>query len=257
MEFAPKRFRAYYEPFLGGGAFYFALHNAGWITSAVLNDLNPDLINAFNVVKDQVDALSTRLEDIQERFRNTDDRSDYYYRMREEVPAGIVDRAGRFIFLNKTCYNGLYRVNRRGQFNVPFGRYHNPSIYDPRQLRSVSNALSNAELHYGLFQDATVGASSGDFVYFDPPYQPLSRTANFTAYTVGRFGFEEQRALAVEFDRLASIGVHVMLSNSDHSAIEELYSGKGYRIREVLATRLINCDASKRGAIAELIVTNY
>lgn len=253
----PGEFRDYHEPFLGGGAFYFALKAAGRTERAFLNDSNADLIDAYVAVRERVDEVIGALRRMEKAYRRTSRQSDFYYSIRSVRPRSKVRRATRFIFLNKTCYNGLYRVNRRGEFNVPFGRYVNPRVCDEANLRLASNALSGVGLTAVDFKKALSDVRQGDLVYLDPPYFPLSQTANFTGYTAGKFGLAEQEELAAEFERLDRIGAYVMLSNASHRTIDMLYGGKGYDISEVRAKRIINCDATRRGPVTEIIVRNY
>jgi DNA adenine methylase len=253
----PGQFRRYHEPFVGGGALFFALASQGRIAGAILNDLNADLACVYEVIKGQPEHLIEILRGIERRFKACRNQSEFYYNVRNSEPCSRIERAARFIFLNKTCYNGLYRVNKKGKFNVPFGRYKNPSIYDQDNIRLVSEALISVNISSAPFQEALRVVEKDDFVYLDPPYQPVSSTANFTGYTAGRFHIQDQEELAQEFDRMHRLGAKVLLSNSDHEVIERLYSGKGYATVEVKANRQINCDATKRGPIAELLVRNY
>ncbi|MEW6275387.1 MAG: DNA adenine methylase [Bacillota bacterium] len=236
----------YVEPFVGGGAVFFHLLPE----RAVLIDNNPELINFYLVVRDSLEPLLADLR----RHRNT---AGHYYRVRAMDPEQMdpVSRASRFLYLNKTAYNGLYRVNRRGRHNVPFGRYKNPRIVDEENLRLVSGTLRQARIVLGDFSRALEYAKTGSFVYFDPPYHPLSPTANFTSYTSGAFGEEDQRRLAEVFRRLDGQGCLVMLSNSDTPFIRELYAG--YDVQVVYARRAINCRADARGPVTELVIRNY
>lgn len=236
----------YYEPFLGGGAVFFSLHPA----NAVLNDSNHDLIELYQIVRDDVENLIDHL-----KFHYNE--MNYFYMVREQDPATLlpVERAARFIFLNKTCYNGLYRVNSKGKFNVPFGRYSNPLICDSEGLRSASQALKTKTLLCTDFETATATAVKGDFVYFDPPYQPLSVTSNFTGYTPKGFSNIDQERLSQVFKDLSAKGVFVMLSNNDTPLIRNLY--KDFHQHEVWAKRAINCKSTGRGKIIELIITSY
>lgn len=242
----PGEFSRYIEPFVGGGALFFALGHR----DAVLCDANPELINCYEVVRDSVDDLMSLLTDHV-------NEADYFYQLRASNldDMSAIERASRFIFLNRTCFNGLYRVNARGQFNTPFGRYTNPRICDETALRSASEALVDARLVLGDYRVALAEATVGDFVYLDPPYVPVSKHADFKRYTKDQFREADQLELAVEFRRLADLGCHVMLSNSWHPLVEELYAG--YTIDIVEARRLVNCDASKRGPVQEAIVRNY
>jgi DNA adenine methylase len=238
----PASFRRYIEPFAGGGAVFFHLHSLGQLGDkrAFLIDNLEELINCYGVIQSQVEAYFYKV-------RAWDRRADYTQR-------SDVERAARFIFLNRTCYNGLYRVNRRGQFNVPFGRYANPTICDAANLRAVQRALQGVALLQGDFSRCLDLAGSGDFVYLDPPYHPLSDTAYFTSYTAADFGVEDQRRLAALFRELDRRGCQVMLSNSFTSLVQELY--QGYDQIQVQAIRAISTRGSRRGAIPELLVMN-
>ena len=245
---SPRRFRRYFEPFLGGAALFFRLAPR----FGVLSDCNADLINMYRCVAWNVEAVIRRLARHREEHTEAN-----YYRMRERWNtdgelAADVDRAAAFIYLNKTCYNGLWRVNSRGQFNVPVGRYDEPSIFDPAAMRAASRLLQRAEIAACHFRDAAAEARAGDFVYFDPPYHPLSETANFTSYTAGSFGADDQRELAEVARALVRRGCSVMVSNSDTAFIRELY--RGFRIDVVDCARAINSKASARGPQRELII---
>ena len=246
----PGSFNAYHEPFIGGGALYFALANQGLIGRANLSDANPSLIDVYLSLRDCVDELIADLgQHIYER--------EHYYQVRALRPAelSLPERAARIIYLNKTCYNGLYRENRRGEFNVPFGRYVNPTICDEPNLRAASLALQGVEIARCHFSTVLDYAQRGDFVYFDPPYHPLSATANFTSYDRRGFGPDDQRQLRDVFTRLGDRGIQAMLSNSDTPFIRELY--EGFAIDQVQAARAVNSKANGRGKVAEVIVRNY
>jgi DNA adenine methylase len=243
----PRHFRRYLEPFVGGGAVFFHLQPH----QSVLGDSNEELINAYRVIRDTPDDLIASLE--QHRYE-----SDYYYEVRSRDPQSLsdVERASRFIFLNKTCYNGLYRVNKKGQFNVPFGRYATPPrIFDTDNLRGVSRLLGTTELVCASYEQTVQRAEPGDFVYFDPPYHPLTATANFTRYTQIAFTDFDQFWLAQAFRTLSERGVFVMLNNSDTPLVRWLY--KDLRVVEAKANRAINSDPAKRKPVVELIITNY
>ncbi len=242
----PARFERYFEPFLGSAALFFALQP----TRAVLSDANPRLMAVYQALQRDPEPVIAALA----RFRN---ERDCYYEARgwrhDELPQA--QAAARIIFLNKTCYNGLYRENRRGEFNVPFGRYKNPRICDAANLRAVHRALEGVVLRCQDFAEALDDTLPGDFVYLDPPYHPLSATASFTGYHRDGFGVEEQRRLAAAVRELDRRGVRFMLSNSDTPLIRELYAG--YPACRVEARRAINSKAERRGKVAELIVRNY
>lgn len=249
-EFFPFTFNNYFEPFIGGGAVFFHMMGKYENLSATISDCNYDLINCYEVIRNQpaelIDALKNHKND-----------SDYFYSVRATDPQTLskVERAARIIFLNKTCFNGLYRVNRKGQFNVPFGRYNNPRICDEANINAVSESLAQVRIMHSSYDKSANLAKPGDFVYFDPPYQPLSATASFTSYTENSFGLADQQRLSALFSKLAAKGCKVMLSNSDNDLVRELY--KDFRIETVKATRAINCKAEKRGQISELLIMNY
>ena len=246
----PKAFRAYHEPFVGGGALFFELASQDLITAAHVSDINASLIDVYLGLRDCVDDVIASLQ--QHRHDH-----DYYYQVRALRPAelSLPERAARIIYLNKTCYNGLYRENRRGEFNVPFGRYVNPTICDEPNLRAASLALQGVEIARCHFSTVLDYAQRGDFVYFDPPYHPLSATANFTSYDRRGFGPDDQRQLRDVFTQLGDRGIRAMLSNSDTPFVRELYGG--FAIDQVQAARAVNSKANGRGKVAEVIVRNY
>ena len=248
LQHVPPSFHTYHEPFLGGGALFFALVRLGRIRQAVLADANRELIETYRAVRDHVETIIRLLATYPY------DR-DFYYRIRAADPTALSppERAARMIYLNRTCYNGLYRVNRKGQFNVPFGRYKNPRILDAENLRAVARALRHAELLHESFETTLDRAQPGDFVYFDPPYHPVSRTADFTAYHRDGFGPEQQTRLAEIARALAEKGVFVLLSNSATPFILNLYR-KGFRIRRIPARRYINRKGPGRTGWEELII---
>jgi DNA adenine methylase len=242
----PKRFNLYLEPFVGGGAVFFDLRP----DNALLLDSNFELINFYQVVKNNLDEL---LHDL-EKHRN---EKIYYYEVRslDSTQMGSIERASRFLFMNKTCFNGLWRVNKKGKFNVPFGGYKNPNFRDRENLYMVSVALQNTEVICDDFSSVLEYATPGSFVYLDPPYHPLSDTSNFTSYTKDSFGKEEQIRLADVFRELDERNCNVMLSNSDTEFIWSLY--KDFDITVVYARRTINSKGNKRGPVSELVIRNY
>ena len=247
--FFPKDYRTYFEPFLGGGAVFFHLQPG----KAVLSDSNPELVNTFTVVRDDVVGLMRALDaHYPHRTEET-----YFYEVRATGPSTLspVERAARTLYLNKTCFNGLYRVNSDGHFNVPWGGYPNPTLYDRENLLAVSALLRGKRIILSDYQKACARAKVGDFVYLDPPYHPLSETSKFTSYTKEDFGNREQRKLAETFRRLDKRGVLVMLSNSATPLVRTLY--EGFRIESLKAKRAINSKGMGRGAIDELLVMNY
>ncbi|MHA1813175.1 MAG: DNA adenine methylase [Candidatus Thorarchaeota archaeon] len=246
----PPRFNSYYEPFVGGGALFFHLRERGVLGRTILADANKELIALYIAVRDRIEEIIRELSS----GRYVYDEK-VYYEIRDWEPTEPVQRAARFIYLNRTCYNGLYRVNAEGKFNVPFGRYRNPRILDERNLRAASKAFQDVEFRIGDFEETVWDASAGDFIYFDPPYAPLSKTADFTAYTEAGFSFDEQKRLARVFRELDERGCYVLESNSATEEIRELY--EGYRIVEVRAKRAISSDAKTRGPVTELLIRNY
>jgi DNA adenine methylase len=254
--FFPPRFGHYYEPFLGSGAVFLHLLPP----SACLSDSNPNLIAAYQHVQNRLDDLLPLLYRLRRAYHALPPAQQQreYYHMRErynQLRAGTLEKTALLIVLNKTGYNGLYRENARGGFNVPFGRYNNPAMFREENLRAVAQALQGAEVLHASFSEAVANAQAGDFVYFDPPYMPSSKTASFTSYTRGKFGPERQVALAEEIRRLAARGVLVMLSNSDTPFIRDLYRGLYHH--EVSATRVINSRSTGRGKLRELVITSY
>lgn len=250
----PPDFCNYYEPFIGSGAVFFYLKSKSKPNKVILSDTNEELINCFAVVRDKPSELIEVL--LNHRKRHS---KQYYYEVRdlESERLDSVSRAARMIYLNKTCFNGLYRVNSKGEFNVPFGDYKNPSIFNRNTLYRASQMLQDAALRVMTFDKVLDFAGKDDFVYFDPPYIPLSKTSSFTRYSKSEFSIKEQNQLSEVFRALDSMGCFVMLSNSDHSLIRELYRDYDKNIVVVKAKRKINSVGSKRGAINEIVVTNY
>jgi DNA adenine methylase len=255
LERLPSQIDTYYEPFVGGAAVFFALATQKRFKRAVLADKNRDLIDVYKGVKTDVDAVISLLQDYTRRHG-----ADTYYATRELDPKtlDLPQRAARLIYLNKTGYNGLYRVNRAGQFNVPFGRYENPQICNEPRLRAAAAALRSrgVSLKVADFERASEGAKPGDAVYFDPPYVPLTKTASFTGYHSESFGAEEHQRLADAFASLTRRKVAAVLSNSGGKETRRLYEADGVDIDRVLVSRPINSKSSARGAVAELIVSN-
>ena len=251
LHWIPASATNYYEPFVGSGALYFALRKSDLIDNACLSDTNEELINAYKQVKENVEALARILSDHQ-----TKHSKEYYYEIRslspDEMPS--LERAARMIYLNKTCFNGLYRVNKSGRFNVPIGSYKNPRIVDQYRLREASKLLQHAKVQVRDFESVVEDAEPGDFIYFDPPYIPLSTTSSFTSYTKAQFGEAEQRRLASLCDELANRGIKWLLSNSDTPLTHALWAS--HNIEIVKATRAINSNASKRGQVTEVLVSS-
>ena len=246
----PQNYNRYFEPFIGGGALFFELQP----DNAYISDMNEELINLYKVVRDNVNELIIDLKkhDISKeyfmRIRNIDRTSDY-------EKWSNVKKASRFIYLNRTCFNGMYRVNSKGEFNVPFGHYKNPRIVDENNLINCSNLLQRTEIRHADFSAILNRVQKGDFVYFDPPYVPLSETSSFTSYTKDGFDMDMQFKLRDVCDELNSMGVKFLLSNSDTKLVNELY--ENYNIKKVFASRQINANADGRGKITEVLVRNY
>jgi DNA adenine methylase len=252
LGYAPSAFGHYFEPFAGSGAFFFRLYREGRLRGAQLSDSNAELIDTYTAVRD-------RAEEVIALLAGYPHSQEFYYALRAVDPAALAlpARAARMIYLNKTGYNGLYRVNRQGRFNVPFGRYKSPRTCDPDNLRAVSAALQGVDIRCAPFETVLDWARPGDLVYFDPPYAPLSATAYFTAYQAHGFSSADQARLRDVCAELARRGVYGMLSNSDTELIRSLYEGVPFVLHRVQATRAINSDASRRGKITELIITGY
>ena len=248
----PTKIDNYIEPFVGGGAMAFYIISNFSPKKVILSDINSELINLYNVVKSNPKELIKELSKLK---KLNNEKSFYKIRKKKYKEEQIIKRAARFIYLNKTCFNGLYRVNSGGQFNVPFANYSNPAILNKEDLNSINILLKQSTIECHGFEDVLKTAQKGDFIYFDPPYYPLKKGKSFTKYAKGDFLDNEQKNLALVFEQLDKMGCKLMLSNSDCSFIRDLY--KNYKISTVQATRMINCNASKRGKINEVIVTNY
>ena len=266
------KIKNYLEPFLGGGAVYFWLSSQFEFEDVFLYEFNKDVADCYQTIKTRANPLIMELEELEKEYlcKNEQRREEFYYEKRVEFnrlsgPKSrnhVLRKSALLIFLNKTCYNGLYRVNASGEFNVPFGRYRNPTICDEQNIHAVKSALKNAEIIQGDFAVCLEHANSKSFVYFDPPYRPLSETSSFTSYSQGNFSDSEQIRLKEVFDKLDKRGAYVMLSNSDpknydpnDNYFDDLYSK--HRIERLKAARMINCDAQKRGEIKEILVMNY
>jgi len=252
-KFFPKQIKRYFEPFVGGGTVaIYLLKTHQEIEKIYLSDINEELITTYNVVKSNIKELISLLKEYKLKHSK-----EFYYQIRAENVKDLtpVEIAARFLYLNRTCFNGLYRVNSKGQFNVPIGSYKNPTICNEEDLREISNLLQKDDITVNEFYNSVKEAKKGDFIYFDPPYYPLKKGQSFTTYTKSNFLEKEQEKLAETFKQLDKKGCKVMLSNSDTEFIKNLY--KGYNIHFVQASRMINCDATKRGKINEVVITNY
>ena len=253
----PSKFERYFEPFLGGGAVFFSLVSKERKTKWHISDLNSDLVLSYVTIRDNVKELVSSLETHAENYSKN--QSTYYYKIRETNPKNGIDRVSRLIFLNKTCFNGLYRVNSKGKFNVPVGRYVNPNIVNKENLFEVSKVLQSKDVSIKCqdFEDALKGVGQGDFVYLDPPYQPVSSTASFTSYTDSDFDFSDQERLYAKFKALDKKGVKVLLSNSKSDEIVKLFREFSDGIIEINANRFINSVSQKRTGHTELLIKNY
>lgn len=240
LKYAPADFNAYYEPFVGGGAVFFKIA-AGHL--AYLSDANRELIATYRAIRDEVKSVIRLLSTY--RYEKS-----FFMRVRESRPESEHEIAARFIYLNRTCFNGLYRVNKLGEFNVPFGRYKDPLICDTENLLACSQALQKATIQYSDF--GRTNPSRGDFVYLDPPYVPVSGTANFTSYTSAKFDDEDQVRLRNLAYGMKARGVHVLLSNADVPRVRELY--KDFEIISVSARRSVNSKPGSRGAVGEVLI---
>ena len=260
----------YVEPFVGGGAVLIDILQKYDVKQAYAFDINKDLINCYNVIKYKVEDLIQKLDKKEKEFLalDKDERQKYFYDIRTEYNSYLLDneidvkRASEFIFLNRTCFNGLYRVNKNGKFNVPCGKYKNPTICDSNNLRNLSKLLKNVVFAYGDYKESEKLVDENTFVYFDPPYRPLSVTSGFTSYTKEDFNDEDQKELAKYYNKLNLKNAKLMLSNSNpkntnenDNFFEKIY--KGFNINEVSAKRMINANAKGRGEISELLITNY
>lgn len=251
----PKEYGKYFEPFLGGGAVFYDLQPS----QAVLNDINTSLIGAYRDIKSQPESVIKELKKLNKKYSllSQNEKKEFYYEIRTAFNKSSTSlrRTAYLIFLNKTCYNGMYRENSSGKFNVPFGTYKKPTILDEENILAVSNLLRKATLLSGSFKEAVKSAKKGDFVYFDPPYYPATKTANFTGYNSNGFLEKEQGELRDLFIELDKKGCFVMLSNSYGDYISKLY--KGYHQQIVTANRAINSKGAGRGKVKEYLILNY
>ena len=246
----PDRARTYYEPFIGGGAVFFALAAEKRFRNAVLGDQNPELVDLYCTVRDELEVLIDALSEHEPYAKDP----EYYYELRalDTSTLDAVQRSARLLFMNKTCFNGLYRVNKSGKFNVPFGKYKKPRVLNEPLLRAASKALKGVTVLNADFGALAAEARAGDAIYFDPPYVPVSATASFTAYSNTPFGPPEQERLAEAYRRCCKRGVTAVLSNSDCAETRALY--QGLDVRTVQMTRAINSNAARRGKVNEVLV---
>ena len=252
LENIPDNIDTYYEPFVGGGALFFKLFNLNLIKKAVLNDKNENLIISYNEIKNNLDELMCALSKYNGKI---DEKSFYSVRNLNNATLSNTGKAAKFIYINRTCFNGLYRENSKGICNSPYGKPKNPVVCDIDKLSLTSEALQIADIKNCDFEQCVKTAQENDFVYFDPPYIPISVTSNFASYTKDSFSLDEHARLKEVFDTLSNKNIKVLLSNSDSPITRHLY--KEYNIQEVYATRVINSIGSKRGKIKELLIKNY
>ncbi len=253
----PQSFGTYFEPFLGGGALLFHMLIERNKQKCSISDLNSDLVLSYTTIRDKVESLINSLKNHEKNYQK--DSKSYYYSVRENKPRSQIEKTSRLIFLNRTCFNGLYRVNSKGKFNVPLGKYTNPKIVNEDNLRSVSHVLQSSKVDITCrdFEAVLRDAKKGDLVYFDPPYQPVSDTANFTSYTNKDFTHNDLGRLAELCMELDSKGCKVLLSNSDSKEVADMFSTKPWKINKIKANRSINSNSKKRTGHFELLIKNY
>ena len=253
----PKQFGTYFEPFLGGGAVLFDLLAKKPNLKCSVSDLNSDLVLAYVTIRDKLGRLIESLENHSKNYHK--DSTNYYYEVRKQEPKSQIEKVSRLLFLNKTCFNGLYRVNSKGKFNVPLGRYTNPNIVNRENLTTASKFLQSEKIKISCrdFESILKDAKKGDFVYFDPPYQPVSDTANFTSYTHRDFTEDDLQRLADLANQLNSKGSHVLLSNSNTKIVKKIFSSKKWKVKEIAVNRAINSNSQKRTGHKEVLIKNY
>ncbi len=261
----------YIEPFVGGGAVLIDILQKYDIQEVFAFDINIDLINSYNVIKNNIEELITNLKQMETEYLQLgqEERKNYFYNIRDEYNnyeleenEQNVQRAAQFIYLNRTCFNGLYRVNKNGKFNVPVGSYKNPTICDEQNLRQLSQLIQNVQFQYGDYSRSMEYVTENTFIYFDPPYRPLNVTSGFTSYTKEDFNDDNQRELAIFYRKLNGQNAKLMLSNSNPKNInvednffDNIY--QGFNINEIQASRMINANSNGRGKISEILITNY
>lgn len=272
-ELKENKIDVYIEPFVGGGAILIDILKKYNIKKAYAFDINKNLINCYNIIKDKVESLVLELKKLEEEYLKLDDenRKEYYYDIRKKYNSinienenEALEKTTYFIFLNKTCFNGLYRENRRGQFNVPIGKYKNPTIFDEENLIELSKLIKNVTFINGDYRESYKYIEENTFIYFDPPYRPINKTSSFTSYSKEDFNDENQKELGEYFRKINdnNSNVKLMLSNSNpknnnekDDFFEQIYNG--FKINEIKANRMINSNKEKRGKISELLIINY
>ena len=253
----PKNFGTYFEPFLGGGALLFNMLNERNDQKCNISDLNSDLVLSYTTIRDKIDDLINSLKNHEKHYQKNS--KEYYYYIRESNPKSQIEKTSRLIFLNRTCFNGLYRVNSKGKFNVPLGKYTNPNIVNEENLLSVSNILRSNRVSIKCrdFEAILRDAKRDDLVYFDPPYQPVSDTSNFTSYTNKDFTYDDLSRLVELCIKLDSKGCKVLLSNSNSQEVADMFATKPWKICKIKANRSINSNSDKRTGHFELLIKNY
>lgn len=272
-ELKENKIDVYIEPFVGGGAILMDILKKYNIKKAYAFDINKNLINCYNIIKDKVESLVLELKKLEEEYLKLDDenRKEYYYDIRKKYNSinienenEALEKTTYFIFLNKTCFNGLYRENRKGQFNVPIGKYKNPTIFDEENLIELSKLIKNVTFINGDYRESYKYIEENTFIYFDPPYRPINKTSSFTSYSKEDFNDENQKELGEYFRKINdnNSNVKLMLSNSNpknnnekDDFFEQIYNG--FKINEIKANRMINSNKEKRGKISELLIINY
>ncbi len=260
IKLTPSKINNYYEAFVGGGALFYELSNQGLIKDSYINDINQKLITCYQTIKQNSDSLIGILKKIEKEYKilATDNQKKYFYKIRHDYNQNSLDNlttSAYLIFLNKTCFNGMYRENSKGEYNIPFGDQPNPTICDENNIKAVSEVLKPTIITSYSFKKSIKTSKKGDFIYFDPPYYPLTSTANFTSYSKNNFSAKEQIKLFNVFKTLTLKGCYVMLSNSNTDFIKNMY--QKFNIHEVYSARSINSKGEKRGKVKELVITNY
>ena len=253
----PESFGTYYEPFLGGGALLFHILTDKNDQKCSISDLNFDLVLAYTTIRDRSEALIASLKNHEKNYKK--DPQEYYYSIRESSPRNEIEKTSRLIFLNRTCFNGLYRVNSKGKFNVPLGKYSNPNIVNEENISAVSSILQSSQISIKCrdFETVLGDAKKGDLIYFDPPYQPISTTSNFTSYTKKDFTFDDLTRLAELCLKLDSKGCKIIVSNSNSKDVTALFAKNPWKITKIDANRSINSNSTKRTGHFELLIKNY
>jgi len=253
----PQTMGTYFEPFLGGGALLFYILSERTGQKCGISDLNSDLVLTYITIRDKPDELINSLKNHAKNYQK--DSKSYFYSIRESNPRSAVEKTSRLLFLNRTCFNGLYRVNSKGKFNVPLGRYTNPNIVNEENIHSVSQVLHSGKVSIKCrdFESILDEAKKDDLVYFDPPYQPVSSTANFTSYTHKSFTYNDLKRLAKLCLKLDSKGCKVMLSNSNSQEVADMFAEKQWQLKKIKANRSINSNSKKRTGHFELLIKNY